>query len=127
MDSTAVTSLKSELQKKTIELQVATTDLERTREQNIKLQSDVSQHEINYDTNAQVDPQTGNYPKASETITESKSLYEKNGERIRNLDIRISKGSRITHYREKEFRNDSSDLKTRKQGPEDQNHANYRV
>lgn len=77
VDSTAVTSLKSELQKKTIELQVATTDLERTREQNIKLQSDVSQHEINYDTNAQVDPQTGNYPKASETITESKSLYEK--------------------------------------------------
>ena len=65
VDSTAVTSLKSELQKKTIELQVATTDLERTREQNIKLQSDVSQHEINYDTNAQVDPQTGYYPDGS--------------------------------------------------------------
>lgn len=87
VDSTAVTSLKSELQKKTIELQVATTDLERARDEVIKLQSEVSQHEINYDTNAQVNPETGNYPKASETITESKSLYEKTVKEYETLII----------------------------------------
>lgn len=75
VDSTAVISLKSELQKRTIELEVATTDLERTREENIKLRSEVSQHQINYDTSAQLKPD-GTYPKASETITESKTEYE---------------------------------------------------
>lgn len=74
-DSAAVTSLRSELQKKTIELQVATTDLERTREEIIKLRSEVSQHEINYDTNAPLKPD-GTYPIASETKTESKTEYE---------------------------------------------------
>lgn len=75
VDSTAILSLQSQLQVKTIELQVATTDLERTREENIKLMSEVSQHQINYDTGAPLKPD-GTYPKASETITESKTEYE---------------------------------------------------
>ena len=77
VDSTAVTSLKSELQKKTIELQVAKVDLERARDENTRLMSEVSSHTINYDTGAPVDPTTGKHPMASETKTESKSIYEK--------------------------------------------------
>lgn len=74
-DSTAVISLKSELQKKVIESELLKTDLERTREEIIKLRSEVSQHEINYDTNAPLKPD-GTYPIASETKTESKTEYE---------------------------------------------------
>ena len=75
VDSTAVISLKSELQKKVIESELLKTDLERTREEIIKLRSEVSQHEINYDTNAPLKPD-GTYPIASETKTESKTEYE---------------------------------------------------
>lgn len=75
VDSTAIVSLKSELQKKTIEVETLKTDLERFREENIKLRSDVSKHEIKYNTDAPLKPD-GTYPKASETITESKTEYE---------------------------------------------------
>ncbi len=75
IDSSQVITLKDELQKKTIEVELLKTDLERTRDENIRLQSEVSSHVINYDTGAQIKPD-GQYPKASETITQSKSIYE---------------------------------------------------
>lgn len=76
IDSSQVITLKDELQKKTIEVELLKTDLERTRDENIRLQSEVSSHVINYDTGAQIKPD-GQYPKASETIVQSKSVYEK--------------------------------------------------
>jgi hypothetical protein len=75
IDSSQVITLKDELKKKTIEVELLKTDLERTRDENIRLQSEVSSHVINYDTGAQIKPD-GQYPKASETITQSKSIYE---------------------------------------------------
>ena len=75
VDSSQVITLKDELQKKTIEIELLKTDLERTRDENIRLQSEVSSHVINYDTGAQIKPD-GQYPKANETITQSKSVYE---------------------------------------------------
>jgi hypothetical protein len=75
IDSSQVITLKDELQKKTIEVELLKTDLERTRDENIRLQSEVSSHVINYDTGAQIKPD-GQYPKANETITQSKSVYE---------------------------------------------------
>lgn len=75
IDSTEVLFLKSELTKLTIENKTLKTDLERFREENIKLRSDVSKHEIKYNTDAPLKPD-GTYPKASETITESKTEYE---------------------------------------------------
>ena len=75
IDSSQVITLKDELQKKTIEVELLKTDLERVRDENIRLQSEVSSHVINYDTKAQIKPD-GQYPKANETITQSKSVYE---------------------------------------------------
>ena len=75
IDSSQIITLKDELQKKTIEVELLKTDLERTRDENIRLQSEVSSHVINYDTGAQIKPD-GQYPIANETITQSKSIYE---------------------------------------------------
>ncbi len=75
IDSSQVITLKDELKKKTIEVELLKTDLERIRDENIRLQSEVSSHVINYDTGAQIKPD-GQYPKANETITQSKSVYE---------------------------------------------------
>ena len=83
IDSSQVITLKDELQKKTIEVELLKTDLERTRDENIRLQSEVSSHVINYDTGAQINPD-GQYPKANETITQSKSIYENT---IRQLEF----------------------------------------
>ena len=76
IDSTSVLTLRNELQKKVVEVELLKTDLERTREENTRLQSEASTHQINYDTDAPLKPD-GTYPIASETKTESKSLYEK--------------------------------------------------
>ena len=77
IDSTAVVSLQTELFVKNKIIENLQTDLERTREENTRLLSESSSHTINYDTNAPVNPETGEYPKASETKTESKYLVEK--------------------------------------------------
>ena len=52
------------------------TDLERFREEVIKLRSEVSKHEINYNTNAPLKPD-GYYPIASEVKTISKTEYDR--------------------------------------------------
>ena len=76
-DSLAITKLSDELNLKTIEIINLKTDLKRIRDENSRLVSEVLNHVINYDTGAQVNPQTGQYPIASETITQSKSILEK--------------------------------------------------
>ncbi len=75
MDSTAVNLLQSELKEKTIEVNNLKTDLERLREENIELRSEVSRHEINYDTEAPLKPD-GSYPIRSEVRTISKTEYD---------------------------------------------------
>lgn len=77
VDSTAIVSLQTELNVKNKIIENLQTDLERTREENTRLLSESSSHTINYDTNATVNPETGEYPKASETKTESRYLLEK--------------------------------------------------
>lgn len=77
IDSTAVISLKNELHAKEIQGENLKTDFKRLSDENTLLMSEASSHTINYDTAAPVDPHTGKYPIASETITQSKSLLEK--------------------------------------------------
>ncbi|MDD3919265.1 MAG: hypothetical protein PHX52_01620 [Candidatus Pacebacteria bacterium] len=77
IDSTAVISLKTELQAKEIQVENLKTDFKRLSDENSRLLSEASTHTINYDTTASVDPHTGKYPIASEKITQSKSLLEK--------------------------------------------------
>lgn len=77
IDSTAVISLKNELHSKEIQLENLQTDFKRLSDENTRLMSEASTHTVNYDTAAPVDPHTGKYPIASETITQTKSLLEK--------------------------------------------------
>lgn len=86
IDSTAVLSLKSEVSRLTKENATLKTDLERFREENIRLRSEVSKHEIKYDTSAPLKPD-GQYPIASETKTQTKSLLEKE---IRENEVLIA-------------------------------------
>jgi regulator of replication initiation timing len=75
-DSTKVIALNEELQKKTIEIEALKTDLARTKDEVSRLESESSTHTINYDTTAPLNPD-GQYPKQSETITQSKILLDK--------------------------------------------------
>ena len=84
IDSTAVISLKNELHAKEIQVENLKTDFKRLSDENTRLMSEASSHTINYDTAATVDPHTGKYPIASETITQTKSLLEKT---IKEFDI----------------------------------------
>ncbi|NCB44990.1 MAG: hypothetical protein EOM59_20545, partial [Clostridia bacterium] len=77
IDSTAVISLKNELHAKDIQVENLKTDFKRLSDENTRLMSEASTHTINYDTAAPVDPHTGKYPIASETITQSKSQLDK--------------------------------------------------
>ena len=76
-DSAAVVSLQTELNVKNTVIENLKTILERIREENTRLLSESSSHTINYDTGAPVNPETGEYPKSSETKTESKVLLDK--------------------------------------------------
>ena len=77
IDSTAVISLKNELHAKEIQVENLKTDFKRLSDENTRLMSEASTLTVNYDTAATVDPHTGKYPIASETITQTKSLLEK--------------------------------------------------
>jgi len=84
IDSSAVFSLKNELHAKEIQVENLKTDFKRLRDENSRLLSEASSRTINYDTAATVDPHTGKYPIANETITQSKSLLDKT---IRDFEI----------------------------------------
>lgn len=85
VDSTAITSLKSELQKKIIEIEFLKTDLERSRDEISRLASESSSHTINYDTTAPVNPETGKYPILQETITNTKSQLDRTIKEMESL------------------------------------------
>ena len=84
IDSSAVISLKNQLHAKEIQVENLQTDFKRLSDENTRLLSEASSHTISYDTTAPVDPHTGKYPIASETITQTKSLLEKT---IKEFDI----------------------------------------
>lgn len=77
VDSTAVLSLQQQVSARNIVIEMMRSEIEATREENVRLQGEVSKHEINYDTDAPVIPETGKYPIASEVITESRTMLEK--------------------------------------------------
>ena len=77
VDSTAVLSLQQQVSARNIVIEMMRSEIEDTREENVRLQGEVSKHEINYDTEAPVSPETGKYPIASEVITESRTTLEK--------------------------------------------------
>ena len=77
IDNTAVWNLEKELHKKELRVTLLETDLKRAKDENINLSSEISKHEIHYDTSAPVDTATGRPPVSSEIITINKSWIEK--------------------------------------------------
>lgn len=77
VDSTAVLSLQQQVSARNIVIEMMRSEIEATREENVRLQGEVSKHEINYNTEAPVNPETGKHPIASEVITESRTMLEK--------------------------------------------------
>lgn len=77
VDSTAIVSLQQQVSARNIVIEMMRSEIEATREENVRLQGEVSKHEINYNTEAPVNPETGKYPIASEVITESRTMLEK--------------------------------------------------
>jgi hypothetical protein len=75
-DSTAIWNLNDSLYKKETLIAILQSDLQRLRDENIRLLNDASTHLISYDTSAPVNPQTGKPPIASESYTVSKSTLE---------------------------------------------------
>ena len=99
VDSTAVLKLQTELQSKEKVIESLTTDLKRVREENVLLRSESSSHKIDYDTSGQVNPETGEYPKQSETITHSK--YEYNRVVTENETLRKEHSKEVRLYETK--------------------------
>ena len=84
VDSSAIISLQQQVSARNILIEIMNADLQTIREENVRLQGKVSKHEINYDTAAPLKPD-GTYPKASETITESRTTIEKKIEEFETL------------------------------------------
>lgn len=76
IDSTAVTYWQDQYYRGETKRAILESDLERTRDEYYKLQTDVSKHEINYDTGKPINPETGKPPVSSETFTQTKSQLE---------------------------------------------------
>jgi len=75
-DSTALWNFNDSLYKKETLIAILQSDLQRLRDENIRLLNESSIHQISYDTSAPVNPQTGKPPIASESYTVSKSTLE---------------------------------------------------
>lgn len=74
-DSTEVINLTHQLHEKTIEVAILKADISRIKEENTKLQSELTTHVINYDTTAVLNPD-GKYPISQEIIHTSKHKLE---------------------------------------------------
>lgn len=84
-DSTAVWNLEKELHKKELRITFLETDLKRTKDENLNLRSEISKHEIHYDTAAPVDTSTGRPPVSAEIITITKSWMDRTIKEYENL------------------------------------------
>lgn len=85
IDSTALWNLNDSLYKKETQIATLQSDLQRVRDENIRLLNESSIHQISYDTSAPVNPQTGKPPIASETISLSKSSLEETKKELETL------------------------------------------
>jgi regulator of replication initiation timing len=112
IDSTALISLKNQLHAKEIQIENLKTDFKRLSDENTRLMSEASSHTINYDTAAPVDPHTGKYPIASETITQTKSQIDKT---IKEFEILQQEYNNEIHKLTRENQNLEYSLETLKE------------
>lgn len=76
-DSSAVMILKDEISQKETQIVSLHNDLNRFKEENLNLRSEISIHEINYDTSQPINLETHKPPVSSEVFTISNTQLEK--------------------------------------------------
>lgn len=76
-DSSAVMILENEISQKKTQIVSLQSDLNRFKEENLNLRSEISIHEINYDTSQPIDQVTHKPPVSSEVFTISNTQLEK--------------------------------------------------
>ena len=76
-DSTSITRLQEKIDYQEKIIASLKVSLESAREEIVNLQSETSRHEIIYDTDAAINPQTGQYPKQSEAFLYNKKNLDK--------------------------------------------------
>lgn len=120
VDSTAVFALQEVLDLELKKNESLRTELNRAKEENLKLTNEIESHEIHYDTTAKVDSVTGKYPIASETITTSKSVLEreiKEQEKLlKEQDIEIRAQAQLNknlEYQVENLKTENSELKSK--------------
>jgi len=120
VDSTAITDLKRDITRKDSLAESLMAQLERTRDEITRLESETSSHTIIYDTTAQVIPETGRYPILQEIITSTKSQLDKT---IKEMELQRQEYNRELNHLEQErsnltltvneLREENRDLKTK--------------
>lgn len=83
-DSSAIYSLQEQISAKNLSIENLQRELNKTREENNKLQESIYKYEIYYDTSLPVIPETGKPPISAEITTESKKYLENT---IKELEI----------------------------------------
>ena len=87
VDSTAFYSLQEQILSKNLSIEFLQRELNKSREENNKLQEFIYKHEINYDTNLPILPETGKPPISSEVITESKRFLENTIKELETINL----------------------------------------
>ena len=87
VDSTAIFSLQEQILSKNISIEFLQRELNKSREENNKLQEFIYKYEVYYDTNLPVLVETGKPPISSEVITESKRFLENTIKELETINL----------------------------------------
>ncbi|HBT85958.1 MAG TPA: hypothetical protein DEB12_08665 [Porphyromonadaceae bacterium] len=92
-------------------------DLQRLRDENLRLLNETSTHQISYDTSAPLNSQTGKPPIASEVITISKSTLEQTRKEYETLlqtvtieNESLTRQNRVLHLTVEKLANENKQL-----------------
>ena len=91
VDSSAVFSLQEQILSKNISIEFLQRELNKSREENSKLQEFIYKYEIYYDTSLPVIPETGKPPISAEITTESKRSLEKTIKELETVNLEYRK------------------------------------
>lgn len=91
IDSTEVIKLQEKVNIQTNLIENLENKLEKTRTELTNLQSNTSKHDIKYDTSAKINPYTGEYPKAFESISLNSQIYNNKYIDIENIKQKHNK------------------------------------
>ena len=91
VDSSAVFSLQEQILSKSLSIENLQRELNKTREENNKLQEFIYKYEIYYDTSLPVIPETGKPPISAEITTESKKYLENTIKELETINLEYRK------------------------------------